>query len=351
MFSENNLLKEACPAVSLNDLPTNVLQYLCQLLIDSLWRGSGWVFLRDVMNMRSTSVYFRDVINDLVLYLPCYVCDSWLTANESKNYSKSKNDLINFLNFMKTETNWRFCSVNVLYSGEEFNITPLLCRFEALFTNNINNVTLLVTKINYISINRLVQWLARGALKSQVKFKVTFIRSVSILENPTFVSDAVFLNSLEYSSGLESENFIRNLSSYSNLRKLDIPHLEFKIENLELFPSLTSLQVKHLVVSNYRVVKNLPCVTDLLMRKQEGFNSNLLPLVINKCFPHISYLQLGALRYSVINGDFCLPECCHMLKISLSLLQKFKDCHSVKCLRLFLSGKFGRKFSSAPVWD
>ena len=99
--------------INLLNLPLNVLEYICQLLIDnSTWlaivpKKTDFARFRDVLSLRASCTFFNDVISGMMLYLPCglsYLC--WKNSGDNKK-------LIHLTNFMKAETNWHFRSLSV----------------------------------------------------------------------------------------------------------------------------------------------------------------------------------------------------------------------------------------------
>ena len=332
MISEFDIRRNSPNPISLCDLPGNVLQLICQLLLHNLCPENPVNSLRDVLNLRTTCVYLCEIINDMVLHLKCHFNNGWL-LNDVK--SKQGINLLSFLNFMKTKTNWRFSSCeSSLRSGEEVNM-HLLSQFESLFTNSLNEVTITVPKESYSTVNSLVKWLERVTVKRKASFDVTFYESVLILPDPNVVNKATFVTSSFIFSSFIPEKELQNLSCYANLRELNLPDSEIKLNDLELFPCITSLTVSHIDTSNLTRVKSPTSITALVILNQTVSNFELLPLVFKKCFPLLKYLDLKIERSVSVVADFtCFPNSCSVLSISSYMLKNFKNCSSLKCLNL-----------------
>ena len=332
-------------SVELHDLPAIVMQNICQLLIDS-GHSFAQISLRDVMALRSTCVYFRDIINDMVLFLKFHLTDDWLktSSKNDENSIRAENMLI-FLNFMQTETKWRFVSFkNALHSWEKFDNISLLRQYETLFQNKVNKVTLSISEENFSSVQHIIQWLEEKVLKSNFKFKVTFRETVLTLSNPNVVSSAVFDTCLDRHSSYECERLVQKISFYTNLKKLVMSGIEFKIENLKLFPSLESLSVGHLDFSNYKIVSAFPRITSIGFQQRHNSNLKLLSCALNKCFPRLNNLDFFAGRGCKLDGYFSLPSCCYLLSISSYLLEKFIECQSLKCVSLSHFGEIAKSY-------
>ena len=334
VMSENDLDRQSRQS-TLFDLPMNVLQSVCQTLIDNLWTKIAWLFLRDVISLRSTCVFFRDMINDMVLYIRYQVYNVPFIECANEMESKDEEKLMSFLRFIQTETNWRFYSFEVLLQPwEPFYITPLFGQFETLFKNSIELVRLGVGEDNYEIINELIPCLETLALKPNVKFEVHFSKNIFDLSLPNLVSHAVFSPSLGYCTSVECGRAVRMLSRYTNLKILDLSDLELKIEFLKLFPCVKALRVGHLDVSIIPSGLALPSITSLVIKKQKDDNFELLPDVISKFFSDLNDFALHVRSASELKGDFCLPNCCYMLRTSLNLFNGFKNCSYLKFLSL-----------------
>ena len=337
MISESDIGGNSPNPISLCDLPGNVLQLICQLLLHNLFQENPVNSLRDVLKLRSTCVYLCEIINDMVLFLKCRFANRWLLDDVK---SKQGINLLSFLNFIKTKTNWRFFSCeSSLRSGEEVNL-QLLSQFESLFTNSLNEVTITVPKESYSTVNSVLKWLERVTVKRKASFDVTFYESVLILPNPNIVNKATFVTNRfiigPFNSSFIPEKELRNLSFYANLRELNLPDSEIKLNDLELFPCLTSLTVTQLDPSNLTRVESPTFITALVILNQTVSHFELLPLVFKKCFPILEYLDLKIEGSASFVADFtCLPNSCSVLSISSDMLQNFKKFSSLKFLNLF----------------
>ena len=313
--------------LSLIDMPSNVMRLACQLLIDDLGDCGSWHFLRDILSLRLTCVYIRDVINNLVLFFPCNLNHRWLLSSSDKNVS-------NFLNFMISETNWRFHSFNYrLNMWVKFDNLPLLYQYGELFSRSIGKVALVVSEENYSLINDLMQWLEAVALKIGASFEISFVDSILPLSYPSAVTKV-------YRAGFASplyvtETLIQKFCRFTNLMQLHLPFEKFRIELLKQLPYLTSLHVLHLDFSNVQNLKTLPSITTLAVASQEVSNFNLLPGVIYECFLGLKFFHLGLERGSRAYADFShFSDSCYLLSIPTHLLTSFAGCCHLKYLSL-----------------
>ena len=219
-----------------------------------------------------------------------------------------------------------------------------LSEYETLFVNNIHEISLGVSEESFSLVNDLIKWIGIAAVKCKFMFKLTFMESVLSFSNPSLVTNAVF-NCSHYLDSYESLEIIKNLSYYTNLRVLELSRGEFDIKDLELFPHLTSLKIRHLDSSNSKEVKFIPPITTFVVRNQDEYRFHLLPIALKDSFPGLKYLELNVRRGSRIDCDFsCLPSSCYLLKISSYLLENFRHCYHLKCLYLFYHGNVADGF-------
>ena len=329
--------KQPPSQVSIFDISSNVVQVVCQLLIDVItYQGGGaWDSLGDVISLRSTCVHFRDVINNVVLFVPCDIDYNWLADSPNK-------DLLSFLDFMKFETSWRFYSFNYrIRRTKQFDNMPLLHKYESLFTKSVHQISMDLSETNYSSINNLAQWLESVAMKPKARFRVNFVGSFLPLSNPGVVTES------DYEADTPddlTESIMRDLSLYTNLRELNLWR-KFPVSSLKWFPCLTSLFLRHLDCSNVTNVKNLPNIAVLDIGVQENSDIELLPDAINKFFPCLEYFGLGLEKNTNVDADFsCLPTSCQFLQIPSYLLRNFANCCHLKSLYLINDGEIAESF-------
>ena len=326
--------------VSIFDVPPHLLQFICQLLIDFNDDDTEWLCLRDVMNLRLTCLYFRDVINDMLLLLNCDFVSDFLEPSLYK-------DLLYFLDFMKSETNWRFSSIDCDRDlPNEPDIFPLLLKYEKLFSRSVVNVKLQLSELNYSLVNKLNNWLVTAALTPKARVEITFVDSFPLLTNSSVVSGAVFETSKFSFEMFLSDSLLRKLSLYTNLRELDIMK-NFRIETLELFPSLTTLSVRKLYSSNTVKFREFPNIKILCIKNQKTEKLQLLAQSVEKCFSGLEYFELRLERRGEAEADFsCLSDSCKFVKIPACILQNFRNCPYIQslCVEHWGSDEVGDNF-------
>ena len=331
MSNENSL-----PQICLYDLPTNILQFICQLLINnrrfSKHVGDFRILLNDVMNLRATCVSLCDVTMQMFLYLPCEISPDWLISPRNKN-------LNNFLDFIKRKTSWRFYTLKFekILLRTEFDVMALLHRNEKLFYRSIIKVMLEVPQYNCSSVNNLIQWLKRVALKQNSKIEVQFENSVSVITEPSLVSKLVLAGNKSPKIRNIGENIFRNISLYSNLRELVLESMKFGLENLEFFPFLSLLSVGDLEYSKFENGQKMPFFPNIkivAIHNSNKVNGDTLNRVINESFPYLENFEFD----NYFENDHVLfsrlPSSCYILNTTSCLLPNFINCKQIKYLSL-----------------
>ena len=324
---ENHLLK----------LPTVLLEYICQLLIDRAERFD-WLThvrtLRDVMSLRVSCSALNDVIKAMTLYVPCFIDDSLASSPPNLNY-------VSFVDFMRLETNWRFRSLTIQSEKtlKEKDLIPFLLQNEELFQKSLKKAEFWFTQPDcYEAVGEaLFNWLKRTTFDNGPEIEVNFWTLNSTVSAPKIVSKMIIF---EYSDGVFPEMLLK----YSNLTELSLDGNELEVEKLNFFPNLKFLTVGNLrslspsITSTFPV---LPTITYLRITFPDENDVQILPKIIEKCFPRLTSFDFSHLGLGLQNTkiDFShLPSSFKFLGTEPRFLPCFVNCKSIKNLCLYYEG-------------
>ena len=321
--------KSADYVIFLYQLPVNVLEYICQLLIDSASTQERLFHvrtLRDVMSLRASCSVLNDVIKDLVLYIRCYLASEWEFL--PLNYG-----IYAFINFMSTETNWRFKSLEIgaKMMRTESDLMPFVLQNEKVFLRSLKKVKIwLNMPDSYQTItNKFFDWLKEGVMKDNAEVEILLASS-----NYSGISDCKLVTKLVVFS-YERLNASK-LQLYSNLTELRIYGAELQVETLTAFPNLKILLVDNLVLSeptHISTTPNFDKIRSLIIHMRETDNGESLPDIISRFFPSLVHFDFSGYLRSV---DFYnLPKSCISVRTSLEYLHYFHEKNSIENIALY----------------
>ena len=332
--SESDVSKQSDCDVLLYYLPVNVLEFICQLLIDS----SSHEFhlmryvrtLRDVISLRASCTAMNDVIKDMTLFMPCSIESEW--AFHPRNHSYYA-----FIDFMGRETNWRFryLQIKAKMMMPDSNLMPFLQQNENLF-GLLKNVKIwfnMEEDWNETITDVLFDWLNRVALKNAPEIEVISSLNFSILDR-SMVTSLVLLRN-------HDRVIPDQLWFYSNLRELCIYDMELQVEHLTAFPNLRKLEVNHLVksrrVHDASSIPKFDQIKSLIICLRNSSNPEHLPDIVSSFFPSLEYFEFsGRLCW---NHFFNLPKTCNFVRTRLSSLRYFNtEENCIKNISLYCVG-------------
>ena len=305
------------PYLHLYDLPKNVLEIICQLLIDY----ASVCPLRDVMRLRASCSTLNDVIKDMVIYMPCYIPDRDNVGllSQTPNY-------FNFIDFMRTETNWHFRSLAI--DAKKIRDNDLIPFFEQnakLFLKSLKNVEILYIIPDYYEpiTDELLCWLNRFALRDNADVQIRIDTSNFAILRTELVTK-VFVGMIE-----EEGPYPVQLFGFSNLTELSLNY-ELEVEKLRAFPNLKRLNVYNLIHSNVNNTSRVPkfeTIKSLIIFPPRTINAEQLPSIITNFLPCLVYFFYGGSE----SVEFpSLPGTCQFLHINLSSLRYFAKNKHIK---------------------
>ena len=315
-YQESSLSKRLKRDILLSDLPCNVLQFVCQLLIDDSDDDhplANFQTFRVVMRLRASCTKLNDVIKDMVLFLPCSITSEGVTGRPDSTYFR-------LVDFMRTETCWRFRSLETFDIWHDKNdIMPFLQQNEKLFYKSLITVSVGRTRFNYT----FVHWLQNVALKNGSEVQMFSRRFNVSFSYPEIVTN-LRVHKFNYRDTPQ-------VFGYSNLTQLTVLDA-FEIENLKSFPNLNVLVVFHLSCSNVNTMAYIPIfptIKILRLSSQKNTNSEFLPGVVKRCFPGLYHFELSG-ESSLPLSEFVLPPTCNILKTRLNFMPFFLKCEGIR---------------------
>ena len=315
--------------IFLYHLPVNVLEYICQLLVDSAATQERLFHVqtfRDVMSLRASCRVLNDVIKDLLLYCRCYLEGEWEFL--PLNYGPYA-----FINFMSTETNWRFNSleISVEMMRTDSGLMPFLLQNEKVFLRLLKKVKIwLQLSDSYEMItNKFFDWLKEGVLKDNADVEILLATSkCSSISDRNMVTKLVVFSTERVDPS--------KLRLYSNLTELCLYHAVLEVEDLTAFPNLRKLHVCNLVLSEPTRVSTIPKfdkIRSLTIHTRKLAKCESLPDIISRFFPSLVHFDFsGYLR----SGDFYnLPGSCKFVRTRLEHWHYFNGNHSIENIELY----------------
>ena len=321
------------------NLPTFLIEYICQLLIDraeSFDKLSHVGTLRDVMSLRASCSILNDVIKDLTLYVPCK-----MTLDQLK--SPRNDDYFGFIEFMRSETNWLFRSLTIQAEivVNEIDLMAFFLRNGALFRNSLEKVKLWFSNPRYCDMitDLPFKWFEQIKLNNNPSVEIFFWALNFRLSNPEMISIARIV---EFKNGICPDVLL----SFSNLTELYLYGNNFEIDKFNYFPNLKVLSVGNLRHSNgssFYKYPILPTMKYLKIICPEDNNVLSLPRIIEKCFPCLISIEFSHFRHSIQNMDLDfsnLPSSCKFLKTEARFLPFFAKCSNIKSVSIFYDSNF-----------
>ena len=319
--------------VSILNLPTDVLRVVCPMLIKAGIQNNMTADFRfclcDVLSFRATCYRFNVIVNEMLLNIPFKFSPILAT-----NYHLA-------LQFIKEKTAWRFSSLimNENFCYESYIFT-FLQQNKLLFTRSLSRIVLELSENNYWAIDNITNWLKEVVLKPNAEVEIVFMNSIIDITDSFIVSNMKLVKPVSQGMTVVDESMLKNISSYSNLKKLVMNGKSLRIDFLKLLPNLTSLSVGHLDMYNPDDCTNLPTFPNIAYL---GFDyiikieSTQVPFAINYGFPCLEFLQF---RNYTINRklDFThLPDSCSVLGTRLEFFNFFfTNCLQVQVFSFIL---------------
>ena len=331
--SEISTGKKSKFSILLYNLPDNVLENICQLLIDdaSSQECLGHVrTLRDVMSLRASCSRFNDVIKEMDLKLPCSVTSDWENLPTNQNY-------FNFIDFMRTETNRRFRSLHIKAKMmmKDNDLIPFFHQNENLFYKSLTEVKVWLNMASYYETitDVLFDWLKRVAMKSDTNVELYFSTLNFNISEPEVVTTLVV-------NEIEDGEIPSQLWRYSNLTELRLCDAELQVESLTNFPNLRVLEVENLYMSEKSTDSSSSKFTtmkSLIIGSKRTINAAQLPVIISMFFPCLVYFEFSGYLNAV---DFSsLPRSCIFLRTRLTYLRYFAKSSYIRNLWLHYDGE------------
>merc|ERR1712226_193194 len=164
------------------------------------------------MSLRSTCADLMNVIDSMSLTFPCRA--DYLTRDTEKMALKT------FLEFIKRKTNWKVSSISFLTSSDQ----SVLIQNEPLFDKSVDYVGLVELKhtSSVSSLNNLLKWLERVALKANSKVELSIAdpkESFPLIDMRLITSLFSLLSSLKVKS-LHCSLDSNVIPSYPNIKSL-----------------------------------------------------------------------------------------------------------------------------------
>ena len=200
--------------------------------------------LSDVLNLRSTCRVLREIANNALLKLPLEFDERW------KN-TEFRSELSRFLDFMKDETNWKFCFLKSTWFSIQnlHDIQSLMSKYEVLFVGSVKKLSLVGRSDSVLVTESFVKWLKVEDTK--LNFKLTIDLNKEKFNFASLVDD-LELQIPSDSQMVSFVPFIRDIMiNYSNLSTLNLIHSTLPIEDLRSLPkTLRRLLVNDLDTDN-----------------------------------------------------------------------------------------------------
>ena len=317
--SESDVGKQSDCDVLLYNLPVNVLEFICQLLIDSSSQCHVRT-LRDVMSLRASCRAMNDVIKEMMLYMPCSIESEWAFYPRNHSYYA-------FIDFMGSETNWRFryLQIEAKMMMPDSNLMPFLQQNENLF-GLLKNVKIWLNMADWnetIS-DVLFDWLKKVALKNAPEIDISFPSLNFPISDRSMVTRIVLFTN-------DDRVIPDQLWLYSNLRELCVYDMELQVEHLTALPNLRKLEVDNLVISRTvhgaSSIPKFDQIKSLIICLRNNSNPEHLPDIVSSYFPSLEYFEFSSDLFR--NLFFKLPMSCNFVRTRLSSLRYFntgKNC-------------------------
>ena len=345
--------------ITILDLPENVLEFICKLLVDSSKPKEDFrSYLYDLMALRSSCAYLNSFIIDMVLDLDCEITPDWFVSSGNQN-------LLAFVDFIKRNTNWRIKCLRIEDSFllEDYDVLSLLQQNEDLFRKCVKQVLITVPKFNRTPFEKVFDWLRRIALTNDPSVSLLISNSCVSLLNPELVSE---LNFYECEDDYPTEVAFQSVSLCPNLTKLHLPFVQFSVEQVKAFPSLKVLTVGGLSTSVNQSSLSASKVEILVVNFPDDTDVKSLPDIIKVCFPRLIdftfLMEHIEVDFSILMEDMqvdfsslmedievdfsSLPISCKFLTTEIEHIRYFIKCVYVKKISVSF-----RRFEKLSVFE
>ena len=193
-----------------------------------------------------------------------------------------------------------------------------------------------IPEYNQTSVDKVVDWLRRFALTTDSSVSLILSSSSVSCVNPELVSEIKFY---EYEDGYLNEAALQTFSSYLFLTKLQLPFLQFAVEQLNAFPHLKLLTVGGFSKSANRRFLPASKIEILVIQAPDAVDCDSLPDVIKFCFPFlIDFTFCGNVQaVKDFEVEFSnLPNSCTFLTTEIEYFRCFTKCEHIRNVSIFM---------------
>ena len=281
--------------------------------------------------------------------LPNIIDVLFLASQKLQSEMESRNNL-NFLNFMRRKTLWKFSSMKIglqilrVDGGKSsFDVLSFFHQFESLFWKSVTDLVLVVPPNSTSSINNLCQNLSRSMFRKDTRMQLCFQQSVSNVQHiSTHHITAIYL--VYHVMQCLKHTDLHSLTKFTNINNLCLTRTVLHLDQIAQFPSLQKLSITSLEIPDFEnedtfsngSYKKYPSVTDLCLNCQKVENIRKLPEIINKSFHNLVYFHFYYIfSEPVASLQFeTLPVLCNTLSVPSHALSHFVSCERIKNLKI-----------------